>query len=489
MPFLALCLCQHSASQEYRFDLEYINIEHGLPARQVFDFTQDQEGFIWVSTRKGIHRFDGHSFKTYSCKFLGLPDRNPVQILVDVDNRLWYQKGKVLTKDKISGVLDLNTGALITELNFGDTTIALKDLYSVSEIEGKPKAILLMAKNGRMYEYDGQLDLLYHFKDVAFRQIEVRSFGDNYYLISTGKDLFWIRSGKIERRLTLDIESIVDRVFFTDSTIVVSEIGNGKKRTYLALQGEQLIPAQIHGESTKYYDRVLQIHPEYTVYARKDQIMVRDTVGRLLYSTKIPNTLRFFRETFLDNQNNLWLASTDGVYKLGRRENHFEILNAGVATRAMLKVGSQFWFSGNMEYMIQDLETGVQLRNPFNTVPLCFLQDRDGQLLVGTVNGLFQYVPDSILPNASDKTILENTAGHWKTIASHRRILLLFQNPVTNNYWMMGTKPRTKIGEGVIIDLQTGQVQRSLLPDAYQTGSIRTFQFLEDTDGIWVGEQ
>ncbi len=75
-------------SQQYIFDLQKINVKDGLPARQVYDIVQDNEGFIWISTRLGIHRYDGYSFTTYSCKYLNSPDRNPANIFIDSQNRL-----------------------------------------------------------------------------------------------------------------------------------------------------------------------------------------------------------------------------------------------------------------------------------------------------------------------------------------------------------------------------------------------------------------
>lgn len=40
--------------------------EHGLPSNEAFFVVQDIEGYIWIATDKGITRFDGREFYTYS---------------------------------------------------------------------------------------------------------------------------------------------------------------------------------------------------------------------------------------------------------------------------------------------------------------------------------------------------------------------------------------------------------------------------------------
>lgn len=40
--------------------------EHGLPSNEAFFVVQDEEGYIWIATDKGITRFDGQKFNTYS---------------------------------------------------------------------------------------------------------------------------------------------------------------------------------------------------------------------------------------------------------------------------------------------------------------------------------------------------------------------------------------------------------------------------------------
>ena len=44
---------------------QHYTTESGLIHANVFDVLQDQKGFIWIATERGLSRFDGHTFKNY----------------------------------------------------------------------------------------------------------------------------------------------------------------------------------------------------------------------------------------------------------------------------------------------------------------------------------------------------------------------------------------------------------------------------------------
>lgn len=64
-PVLFFCfVCsQLSAQQPILFD--HLNIEKGLSQNAVLSIAQDQNGFIWLGTRRGLNRYDGYRFKIY----------------------------------------------------------------------------------------------------------------------------------------------------------------------------------------------------------------------------------------------------------------------------------------------------------------------------------------------------------------------------------------------------------------------------------------
>lgn len=64
---VAALLCHYVQGQSYNYT--HYTIEDGLPSNEVFSIVQDQTGYLWASTDKGIVRFDGSGFKHY-----GIPE-------------------------------------------------------------------------------------------------------------------------------------------------------------------------------------------------------------------------------------------------------------------------------------------------------------------------------------------------------------------------------------------------------------------------------
>ena len=67
-------------------------VEDGLPINAVTDLVQDEAGFLWLSTRGGLVRFDGLSFKTYdSHAYPGLPSDRLTNLYQMPNQDLWVR--------------------------------------------------------------------------------------------------------------------------------------------------------------------------------------------------------------------------------------------------------------------------------------------------------------------------------------------------------------------------------------------------------------
>ena len=97
VPALLLCLlgggrgwAQQVAPPDFRF--EHLTVDQGLSHSDGMAVTQDQAGFIWIGTNRGLDRYDGYSLKQYS---LPVNPRNGISgnrikvVYVDTQKRLW----------------------------------------------------------------------------------------------------------------------------------------------------------------------------------------------------------------------------------------------------------------------------------------------------------------------------------------------------------------------------------------------------------------
>ncbi|MEO1410359.1 MAG: two-component regulator propeller domain-containing protein [Bacteroidota bacterium] len=60
----------------------------GLPSSHIYRTYQDREGYLWVSTDKGLARFDGYRFEVYSVRD-GLPNNEVWGVAEDQKGRVW----------------------------------------------------------------------------------------------------------------------------------------------------------------------------------------------------------------------------------------------------------------------------------------------------------------------------------------------------------------------------------------------------------------
>ena len=46
-------------------NIQYLNSDDGLSQSEVTCLLQDRQGFLWIGTRGGLNRYDGHTFRIF----------------------------------------------------------------------------------------------------------------------------------------------------------------------------------------------------------------------------------------------------------------------------------------------------------------------------------------------------------------------------------------------------------------------------------------
>lgn len=85
--FLLFCILSFSVCGK-EYPMLHYTVNEGLPSNNVYDVTEDRKGFLWFSTDKGIARFNGTKFETFTTRD-GLPDNEIFCIEEDAYDRLW----------------------------------------------------------------------------------------------------------------------------------------------------------------------------------------------------------------------------------------------------------------------------------------------------------------------------------------------------------------------------------------------------------------
>lgn len=76
-----------TVSWEYNYS--HFGTENGLPSSETYQVYQDRSGLLWILTDRGVVRYDGFRFKTYTTES-GLSDNVNFRVVEDPNGGLWF---------------------------------------------------------------------------------------------------------------------------------------------------------------------------------------------------------------------------------------------------------------------------------------------------------------------------------------------------------------------------------------------------------------
>lgn len=120
----------HALIHENIFNIKYIGLAEGLSDLRVYSIIEDKDGVIWIATKSGIDRYNGHSMKNYTLAsdyHYGDMGGRCIQLLYDERSGLWAydNTGKIfhyaIENDRFEQVLYLS--------HYTHTNVILNALY------------------------------------------------------------------------------------------------------------------------------------------------------------------------------------------------------------------------------------------------------------------------------------------------------------------------------------------------------------------------
>nr|WP_293834249.1 two-component regulator propeller domain-containing protein [uncultured Arsenicibacter sp.] len=90
--FSGLYVCGFAQTDPVQFRFEHLTVNEGLSHSDAMAVVQDQQGFIWVATNKGIDRYDGYEIKPYLLPIdneNGLSNNRVRSLHVSPEGTLW----------------------------------------------------------------------------------------------------------------------------------------------------------------------------------------------------------------------------------------------------------------------------------------------------------------------------------------------------------------------------------------------------------------
>ena len=242
------------------------------------------------------------------------------------------------------------------------------------------------------------------------------------------------------------------------------------------LQGDNLVPYAPPGSTPEMLHKIMLEHPDFTIFATLDSLLIVDQGGARLTGYGMAGlhgleSARYITRSFLDHQNNLWIASFKGIIKINIRQNLFQVHypKSNVSGLAVLDGELTITEPSSDSIINKHPNFSGIARNPFS-----FYIDDAKRAWMGTVLP-FIAVYD---PANSSTTHIHLEQGHWSEY--------VYQNSTTGNYWV-ATNQGLYILEAQGPALENYRMGRSILPDLGKSILIR--DFYRNQEGIWVATE
>ena len=177
---LALLACSHnSGNVNENHKEQHLLLSNHISNEQINGFMEDRFGQMWISTFRGLNKYDGNTFHQYYCidDSIGLPDNNVKYCYRDLRGQLWVST--------VNGLCRYNGNDGFTRVRMN-----VKNKYVLYMLESRDHRLFFVTMD-QVYEYNDKDNSV----DVRLRNIDHAS-PYNVTCHLDGHNLLWIRKAK-----------------------------------------------------------------------------------------------------------------------------------------------------------------------------------------------------------------------------------------------------------------------------------------------------
>jgi signal transduction histidine kinase/CheY-like chemotaxis protein/AraC-like DNA-binding protein/ligand-binding sensor domain-containing protein len=478
LAFLFLLIPKDIIAQEYLFDIQYISLKDGLPNRQVMDLKQDIFGNIWGNSPEILFKYDGYTFQTFKRENLKVITEDYPTFGIDDKGLVWYRSTDVSLQilnpftEKVQSVDQFLAAKKVKVNEATKQFITSKQL--VSQSTDKSGRIQFLGYNGLWYDYqNSQIKEVYkHYNPIIIKGVYQEQTQTHIFF---DKDtLFFLPpGGGIEKRL---MPKKLNNIKIFNGIVYVGYKPDIRTSIYswFQVKNKETVPLvfpnkewQTGGVVDFVVDALGYQWLISGLYGNDKAIVCISPKGKVVYDEPviINEKKTDLRKLFIDKQQNVWVTSTEGLFKITRRKIPFKkflninnprgiikidgqiviadgtevsqtlLTSKAVSTLCDFRDGSVFLKEKNILWvgsysnllMRKDLKTGVERifyfpENSYMYVP--FRPKKSEKLWIGTSQGLCYLTEnsdtiqrfittDALLNIATIKQAHQNEKGTW----------------------------------------------------------------------------
>ena len=442
-------MASHAASAERYYYFDHLKTTDGLPSNTIFDAMQDKAGFMWIGTRDGLCRYDGHNFQRISeITPVHKMNSSTFAITEDASGKIWFSSstgvGYYDPYTDEAGTVGLLGGRAIVEMeadsrgnvwlasgslfrydtgNGGMHTYSFGDSQPSMITEDSMGTIWILDRDGQLYTYD-RLNDTFNPQGIDERFSIIEATLGNNLLVATAEN----------EVMLLDCISLGCRTIFPsskDRTIRCLTEGN-KGEFWIGTDSGLFIRREhedYHGEAFHDKSTPASISADLITSIDKDRngnIWIGTFyTGLNIWKNKADEIAVYFqnpsknsikgevvRSITSDNDGKIWFCTEDGWLNSLDAKNQitrtFQITK-NLNMHDILMDGDHMWICsyGNGVFLYDyRSDKVIKHYNLENNYVICAIKTKGNELLFGTREGLFTYDKDS------DSIIKKETAGN-----------------------------------------------------------------------------
>lgn len=417
----------------------------GLDQSQAFNFFQDKEGFMWISTKFGVNRFDGKNIKTYPLEILNSA-RNPmreVHLISDKDSVLWAYTD--------NGMIKYYDERNDRFLNYTNVKSYLKTVFIDNE------NTLWLGQNFALGRVINRKLTVFKHQKLEFTMVrKILPLNKNELIIVTSNSVL------LFNKTTCSLKELNGNITERVATfqIETAYFDNKKQHLWLGTSNKGIIlydhkTGVLNENIFKSLDNnpVFSIHPVDNNYL----FIGTDAMGIVLFN----NALFRIERIHTQRDNNQHGVTGIDIYDIFKDKE------------------GRYWlstYSGGVSVINPQKEGFNALRNdPNNPNSLtenaihAILTDRDQNIWFGSNSGI---------------SVWDKRRNYWKKIQKPKNILALFQDS-KQQIWV-GT-----YASGVYVLDKNGTIKKHIFKSKFYDNTLGTnfiYSIFEDSNGnIWLG--
>lgn len=409
-----MVLVMHCAisSQDASWKIKYISTESGLSNRFVNSVIQDKRGYIWISTKFGLNRYDGHQFDILTRESHHLQDNNLNELYLDHNDNIWVAERNAPGQNILwIDILDPISLTVQPLEQYIGTPLPFKINEIQRIVNDSTQNIFILTKQNEVYRFD-QNKLIHLFTGPP-SQRELYLGVSSAFITIIARDLdsidLWDKNGKWLSRHPVPHNDAI--MVDTMSWQPVGYIGNK-----LVLLGTETVenfqyfvlvdmngfsaPKPFLSNTRKntfctfdMYQKILWLHDGkqyFTLNPISGQITYKDT------GLKIAN---FQGPVYCDPLHLVWATFGNGVSMLSQQPQYFKAYltdqEKAISCRGFAedKDGNVYSFSNNGSFIFHR-QSGTIEQKGIKEYVLGAITDTDGNIWLSSEgSALIKYIP------------------------------------------------------------------------------------------------